>query len=296
MGFRKLINGFRAFRHEYFHEDSELFDRLVNVGQSPKVMVIACSDSRIDPAILTRSEPGDIFSVRNIAAMVDANDDSDHRGHATSAAVEYAVKVLKVEHIVIMGHALCGGINALAKSDESLATDNGFIARWISIGIDARDQVRRFFPKKSVEEQSQILEQSSILVSINNLMTYPWVREGVENGELKLHGWYFDIPNGNLLSYAPATKRFENVLNIDIANDAAVQQPCCDASTGTISVPDFLNTIKGSKLARQSCLCEAGIAVKRTARVTGQKIKQTAKAGCAMLVSPEFLTAAIEVI
>ena len=241
MGFRKLIKGFKSFRHDYFHQDSDLFDRLVNDGQSPKVMVIACSDSRIDPAILTQSEPGDIFAVRNIAAMVSPDDDSDHRGHGTAAAVEYAVKVLKVEHIIVLGHALCGGIQALAKSGPDLAQDSGFIARWISIGIEARDKVRAIFPKKSLHEHCEILEQSSLLVSVNNLMSYSWVREAVEAGQLKLHAWYFDMPHGALLNYNPETNSFENVL--DHSASAAVSHTSLNGEPG-VSLVDYLNTLK----------------------------------------------------
>jgi carbonic anhydrase len=253
MSFRKLIQGFRDFQNDYFHKDSDLFQRLVNQGQSPKVMMIACSDSRIDPAIITKSEPGDLFSVRNIAALVDPNDDSDHRGHATSAAVEYAVKVLKVEHIVILGHALCGGIQALAKSGEDLADDNGFIARWISIGIDARDKVRKFFPGHTTEQHSPILEQTSILVSLNNLTTYPWVSDAINAGTLKLHGWYFDIPNGRLLNYNPKTKAFDDVL-IDKTMGAAVEHACCE-STDHISVTCFLEGFRDKLLAEGGCGC-----------------------------------------
>lgn len=263
MGFRKLINGFKDFQTEYFKKDPDLYSRLVNDGQSPKVMVIACSDSRIDPAILTKSEPGDIFSVRNIAAMVSPDDDSDHRGHGTAAAVEYAVKVLKVQHIVILGHALCGGIHALAESGADLEQDDGFIARWISIGADARNKVRQVFPENTVDQHSQILEKTSILVSVNNLLSYSWVREAVENGQLKIHAWYFDMPNGALLNYNPSTNTFEDVLNQPASaamTDVSINQ---DA---TISILDYLQNIKETHPSekKQCSSCEtssqAGVA------------------------------------
>lgn len=257
MGFRKLINGFKQFQTEYFDKDPDLYNRLVNDGQSPKVMVIACSDSRIDPAILTKSEPGDIFSVRNIAAMVSPDDDSDHRGHGTAAAVEYAVKVLKVQHIVILGHALCGGIHALASSGEDLEQDNGFIARWISIGADARNKVRQVFPEKTVNEHSQILEKTSLLVSINNLMSYSWLREAVENGQLKLHAWYFDMPNGALLNYNPTTNTFEDVLSQSVS--AAMSDVSIDQDAA-ISLMDYLNNVKENLATekKQCPSCETG--------------------------------------
>lgn len=284
MGYRKLVQGFRDFQTSYFKKDSSgLFDRLVNDGQSPKVMVIACSDSRIDPAILTQSQPGDIFAVRNIAAMVDPNDDSDHRGHATSAAVEYAVKVLKVEHIVILGHALCGGVKALAQSGDDLEQDDSFIGRWISIGTEARDKVRNVFPDKSVDDQAEILEQTSILVSINNLMSYPWVRDAVEGGTLQLHGWYFDMPHGALLNYDPITHKFEDILVSSVR--AAVNAPDCDCGADLISLTQFLNSMKGDKPEKKSCLCAVGV-----------KVKRAVKAITMTLFSPEVATAVVEII
>jgi carbonic anhydrase len=283
MGFLNLIKGFRHFQNDYFKNDSELYERLVNDGQSPKVMVIACSDSRIDPALLTQSQPGDIFSVRNIAAMVSPDDDSDHRGHGTAAAVEYAVKVLKVEHIIILGHALCGGVHALAKSGDDLEQDDGFIARWISIGADARNKVRHIFPDHSVDDQAPILEKTSILVSINNLMSYSWVRDAVEANTLKLHGWYFDMPHGMLLHYDPVTNKFEDTLASSVR--AAIEAPNCDCGTSTISLTQFLNTLKGDKPAKKSCLCSVGV-----------KIKRSAKAVSVSLFSPEVLTAVAEII
>ena len=271
MGFRKMLRGFRDFQHEHFNKDRELYDRLVNQGQSPKVMVIACSDSRIDPAVITKSEPGDIFSVRNIAAMVSSNDDSDKHGYAsTAAAVEYAVKVLKVDHIIVLGHALCGGVHALAESGPDLDQDNSFIARWISIGADARNKVRAVFPFKAVKEQAQILEKASILVSVNNLMTFPWVREAVELGNLKIHGWYFDMPNGALLNYNPAANDFENVLDKSVS--AAMSHASIE-DDNHISITAYLHHLSEHSHTEKKSHHHVG-SQDGVVKKTGAKIKQ----------------------
>ncbi len=294
MGFRKMIKGFRGFHHDYFKKDRKLYERLVNDGQSPKVMMIACSDSRIDPALITRSSPGDIFSVRNIAALVNQDDEHDHRGHGTTAAVEYAVKVLKVEHIVVMGHALCGGCRALASSGPELATDNSFIAKWIAIGSDARDKVRATFPKKSLDDQSAILEKTSILVSVNNLMSYSWVREAVEAGRLKLHGWYFDMAHGALLNYNPMTNVFENIL------DNSVSAAMCHASIdrdAAISITGYLKQMKeledAAKKRRPGVVSSGAQSDIPALRKTGAKIKHAAQSACLALTSPALLDSEI---
>lgn len=243
MSFEKLVEGFRDFQSEYFSGDSELFQSLIMDGQSPEALVIACSDSRIDPGILTKAEPGDIFSVRNVAAMVPPYT-ADGRLHGTSAAIEYAVNALKVQYIIVMGHALCGGIRALAESNGEIKNKKDFISRWISIGSKARDMVRKYLPESNIDEQARILEQTSILVSLKNLMSFPSIHQAVAEGRLQLHGWYFDIPNGKILGYDPETLKFKNILtNVQPALTAAG----CGCEATTLSVKDYLKSIRSDK-------------------------------------------------
>jgi carbonic anhydrase len=139
MPFNKLIQGFGRFHSKYFLEKNKLFENLVQKGQSPEVLMIACSDSRNDPALITECEPGDIFVVRNVAAIVPPYSPDD-KYHGTSAAIEFAIKGLKVKDIVIMGHALCGGVAALLNGTNK--TEYEFLDNWIEIGNAAKNAVQ----------------------------------------------------------------------------------------------------------------------------------------------------------
>lgn len=201
---RKMLHGFHHFRKEHFDETG-LFDSLRH-GQSPKVLAIACSDSRVDPALLTRSAPGDIFAIRNVANLVPAYA-PDNLCHGVSAALEYAVKHLQVEHIVVLGHSDCGGIKALMSEDWE-AKPGEFIHRWLSIAEEARRAVLERLPDAEPEMRRHACEEAAIILSLNNLTTFPWIRERVESGRLKLHGWYFDMIHGRLLHYDADSEEF----------------------------------------------------------------------------------------
>jgi carbonic anhydrase len=203
---QKFIHGFRGFQEEYFREDRELFDCLKK-GQRPKVLLIGCSDSRVDPSMMVRSEPGDLFIVRNVANLVPPCE-HDHSYHGVSAALEYAVCHLEVEHIIVLGHSKCGGIRSLM---EGIPTDshNEYISKWVSIAERAKQQVLSTFQQASPDQQAKACEHASILVSLENLLTFPWIKERVDAGTLDLHAWYFDIESGNLYSYHPAGGEFE---------------------------------------------------------------------------------------
>lgn len=201
----KFIAGFKQFKEQYFSENDDLFASLRH-GQSPTVLLIGCSDSRVDPALLTGCSPGDLFVVRNVANLIPPAE-HDHGHHGVSAALEYAVCHLEVEHVIILGHSQCGGIRALLEGvPEGQPAE--YIGPWVSIAQRARDQVLRELPDKDREKQACACEQAAILVSLDNLMTYPWLKEKVESGRIILHGWYFDISTGRLLSYHPASRQF----------------------------------------------------------------------------------------
>ena len=199
MPFEKLVKGFRQFQTEYFNRDKRLYARLIKHGQSPEALVIACSDSRNDPALLMSSEPGDIFVVRNVAAIVPPYG-PDGKYHGTSAAIEFAVKGLQVKDIIVLGHASCGGVRELA-TGVACKDRFEFLSSWIEIGAAARDAVAKNLQDASPETRLRALEQAIILTSLNNLMTFPWIRSAVEAGEMRLHGWYFDMLNGKMLNY-----------------------------------------------------------------------------------------------
>ncbi|WP_035383281.1 carbonic anhydrase [Ferriphaselus sp. R-1] len=206
----QLIEGFRRFREQHFAEDDALYRQLVTEGQTPKTLVVACCDSRVDPALVLDCAPGDLFVIRNVANLVPPAESRLGGRHGTSAALDYAVRTLKIEHIIVLGHAHCGGIRALFGSGGSEAPES-FINSWMRLAEDARASVLRDLPDAPVEVQLEACEQRAILGSLNNLMTFDWIRERVEAGSLTLHGWYFDIEHGQLLQYDEHTRAFNKL-------------------------------------------------------------------------------------
>ncbi|EGL53026.1 MAG: carbonic anhydrase [Pseudomonadota bacterium] len=201
----KLLEGFSRFKKTYFGDDKALYDSM-KTGQPTKILMIACCDSRVDPAILTDCDPGDIFTVRNVANLVPPCE-TDNNHHGTSSALEFAVNALKVESIVVMGHGNCGGIRALWQSEG--VEDSKFIHRWVSIAQNAKDWVKVNHKQEHESVQLKLCEQRAVLVSLQNLMTFECIKERVEAGTLRLHGWYFDLDKGELMCYNPTTDEFE---------------------------------------------------------------------------------------
>ncbi len=205
---QKLIDGFKRFQKQYFGDDRALYDSMIS-GQPAKTMMIACCDSRVDPAIVTDCDPGDLFIVRNVANLVPPSENDGHH-HGTSAALEFAANGLEVENIIIMGHANCGGINALWH-DDGEEMQSQFLHHWMSIAKPAKEWVINKLSSSSQEDKIKACEQRAILESLANLMTFNCIREKVEQGTLSLHGWYFDIPTGQLLYFNSQTGAFESV-------------------------------------------------------------------------------------
>jgi len=192
----KLVEGFRNFKRRYYIAEPELYEELVDRGQAPKTLIIACCDSRVHPAQVLNTSPGDIFVVRNVANLVPPFED-DGKSHGTSAAIEYGVKHLKVEHVIVFGHGQCGGIKNLMTGDVD-SEDDSFIDSWMSTAVPSRDKILENHAEKSFEEQCQICEQATIEVSVKNLLSFPWIKSRVDAGKLDVHGWYFEIEKGIL--------------------------------------------------------------------------------------------------
>lgn len=199
----KFISGFCRFQQQYLSE-SATFDSL-REGQHPGTLVIGCCDSRVDPALLTGSDPGAMFVVRNIANLVPPCHPDAPPG--VSSAIEFAVCGLEVARIIVLGHARCGGIRALM-TPKKLTSETDFVMRWMRIAEPVRKSVLRELPHKSLDAQYRACEMASILHSLDNLLTYPWIKRRVEEGKLALHGWYFDIDSGALLAYSPRRQEF----------------------------------------------------------------------------------------
>ncbi|MDX2481545.1 MAG: carbonic anhydrase [Desulfuromusa sp.] len=202
----KFLTGIETFQQQHFGENSELANTLVD-GQKPQALLIGCCDSRVDPALLMDCSLGDLFILRNIANLVPPylkNDDY----HGVSSSLEYAVCYLEVSDIIVLGHSKCGGIGALMASANG--TEAGeFIGKWVNIAASARDKVLQEMADDSPEKQARACEREAVLISLNNLMTFPWVKERVSKGQLSLHGWYYNIETGQLKYYNQLSGKFE---------------------------------------------------------------------------------------
>jgi carbonic anhydrase len=210
--FRQLLEGYRRFRQGPYMEQRQRYDALANKGQAPKLLVISCSDSRVDPTRIFDTEPGQMFVIRNVANLVPPCD-PDHSQHSTSAAIEYAVTQLKVHHIVVLGHAKCGGIQASLDGtfNDAPMGEGGFIDRWMSLIAPARDTIRAAAKLSPDIDAASALELASIRLSIENLRTFPFIAEAEASGELQLQGALFDIADGVLKVLNKETGKFETV-------------------------------------------------------------------------------------
>ncbi len=193
----RLIAGYRRFRGGYYETNRERLVDLARYGQSPGVAVVACCDSRVDPAIITDSTPGELFVVRNVANLVPPCE-GEGIWHGTSAALQFAVCGLEVEHLIVLGHARCGGIRSLLEGAGE-GQDDKFIADWMSIADEARKRTLDRPDLSTHEEQAHACELAAIEISLANLETFPWIRERMKQNSLHLHGWYYDMMSGDLL-------------------------------------------------------------------------------------------------
>jgi carbonic anhydrase len=207
--FDKFISGFVEFQRTSLESDPDVFVRLA-LKQAAKCMVIACCDSRVDPAILANAAPGELFIVRNVGNLVPpCAPDRGH--HGTSAALEFAVNALHVEDIIVMGHAGCGGIRALLTNDPEIAPEHPFIHSWMKLAEPARLCTLGALPNQPLDIQAAYCEREVIKVSLRNLLTFPCIAERVAARTLRLRGLYFDIAAATLLLFHEETGTFEPV-------------------------------------------------------------------------------------
>ena len=185
-----LIDGYRRFRSDRWPIERERFERLAS-GQEPRTMVIACSDSRVDPSMIFGAAPGELFVVRNVANLVPSYA-PDAAYHGTRR-LEFGVRALQVEDIIVLGHAQCGGAHALLEGAPPSVSD--FVEQWMTIGEPAR---LRALACPHEHDRQQVCEHEIVRVSLDNLLSFHWIREAVDAGRLSLHGWYFGIGTGTL--------------------------------------------------------------------------------------------------
>ena len=192
-----LIEGYRKFRAETWPSERARYEALAHWGQSPEAMVIACSDSRVDPQTIFGAVPGELFVLRNVAALVPPYQ-PDGGYHGASAALEFGVKVLKVSRLVVLGHGQCGGVRAMAYGPPPQARD--FIASWVEIGRKAVEAAG-----EAEEGRLARIEAEVVRLSLANLMTFPWIADAVTAGRLALQGYLFDVHTGVLTSVGKET-------------------------------------------------------------------------------------------
>ncbi|WP_108881209.1 carbonic anhydrase [Anderseniella sp. Alg231-50] len=192
---KRLSEGYRSFRTDSFARERQRYDALASHGQKPTIMIIACCDSRAAPEIVFDASPGEVFVVRNVANLVPPYaPDGSH--HSTSAALEYGVLQLRVEHIVIMGHGRCGGISAIVNDSDPLSSGD-FIGQWLSQIRDVAQFVERDSGNSEHHHETRV-ERANVEHSLANLRTFPWIRQREQRGELSVHGAWFDIALGEL--------------------------------------------------------------------------------------------------
>ena len=205
-----LVEGYRRFLYTCYTGHSKLYEKLADAGQSPKVMIVACCDSRVEPAAIFDTAPGELFVVRNVANLVPPY--APHGDyHGTSAALEFAVMGLEVDHILIMGHAHCGGVQAFLQGVVDPTRESDFIRKWMSIMNPARAQALRQAPDRDPAKLQREMEYAAVRQSLENLTTFPFVKERLERKTLQLHGAYSGIASGDLLALDADTGAFEKV-------------------------------------------------------------------------------------
>ena len=194
----RLVEGYRGFRHTRFRRERDHYARLAEAGQQPNTLMIACVDSRVAPEVVFDADPGEMLVVRNVANLVPPYQ-PDANYHGTSAAIEFAVRQLKVAHIIVCGHASCGGIHAFRHNalNGVDAAHGDFVARWMDLMAPATRLALTCEGVDPLRDQTA-MELAAIRQSLLNLRTFPWLRAREEAGELALHGIWFDVADGSL--------------------------------------------------------------------------------------------------
>ncbi|MXY33683.1 MAG: carbonic anhydrase [Boseongicola sp. SB0676_bin_33] len=207
----QFVERYKGWKSSTFEKSRDRYEHLADKGQQPPAMVISCCDSRVQVASIFDAGPGDFFMHRNIASLVPPCT-TDGNMHGTSAAIEYAVTALKVEHLFVVGHSGCGGVagcHAMCSGQApELESKSSFVGRWVEI---LRPGYERVAARKNETDPLRALEHEAVVVSLENLMTYPFVKAAVAASALSLHGLWVDIRSGDLLQYMPETGEFEPV-------------------------------------------------------------------------------------
>jgi carbonic anhydrase len=207
---QRLIDGYNAFAAGRLQREQDRYRELAERGQSPQIMVIGCCDSRVSPEVIFDAGPGELFVVRNVANLIPPYSPDDGAYHGVSAALEFGVGALRVKHIVVLGHAHCGGVRAYAEEHAPLSPGD-FIGRWMSLLAPAAKKVGAR-GEATAAEYLKRLEQASVINSLDNLMTFPRLAQLIEQGKVATHGAYFGVATGDLSVLDKASGEFRPVV------------------------------------------------------------------------------------
>ncbi len=199
--FQKMLQGYQIFRKKYALGDASIMQYLSHYGQQPQTMVVACCDSRVDPALILQCDPGDLFVVRNVANIIPPYE-KDEAHHGTSAALEFGVRVLNVEHLILLGHSQCGGIQALF--DSQTDNHNDFITNWVSLIKTTHDHQHNHHLHSDPDEYAKL----ALNQSYQHCLTFPWIQEKIAQKKLTIHLWFFDIKTGQIFTYSHQDKKY----------------------------------------------------------------------------------------
>lgn len=193
----KLLKGYKIFREKYALGDQSIMQYLSSHGQNPEVMVVACCDSRVDPALILQCDPGDLFVVRNVANIVPPYE-NDQAHHGTSAALEFGICFLRVKHLILLGHSQCGGIQSLLNDNTH---NDDFITNWVSI-----------VKKENIHVgNTNDYAKLALNQSYQNCLSFPWINDQLKAGQLIIHLWFFDIKGGEIFTYSFTKKEYQKL-------------------------------------------------------------------------------------
>lgn len=205
---KKLYKGIHKFQESYFKKEEEFFKRL-SKEQETEVLFITCSDSRVDPNLVTQSRPGELFIVRNVGNIIPPYDAIKDK-NSVAAAIEFAVLSLKVKDIIVCGHSNCGAMEALYKDEREL-TNMPHLKDWLKLAAPVKDIVLKYYPMIQSEARQRITEEENALYQLHNIQTYPFVQEALNAGALHLHGWHYNIETGKIYAYDTDADMFKEV-------------------------------------------------------------------------------------
>jgi carbonic anhydrase len=218
---KKLYKGIHKFQESYFKKEEDFFKR-ISKGQTPEVLFITCSDSRVDPNLVTQSKPGELFIIKNVGNIIPPSDNLEggvHEGvqstpsccSSVAAAIEFAVLDLKVKDIIVCGHSNCGAMQAIFK-DEKEFDNMPHLRDWLRLALPVKKMIEKYCPNAHGELRQRIAEEENILAQLQNIQTYPFVVQALKKGKIYLHGWYYNIETGRICAYNPNKDMFEEIV------------------------------------------------------------------------------------